>query len=141
LSNIFINKFGEKMRKKYKTWIQQLSESYISQALRENAPGTGLNLPYQTLHGQAYKRVMDADKQGISGKQLRELMDQESEAIALAYLEQGRRPSVPASHWMAKESIPNLQKMLLTHSEEEIQRSIDNNIPLAGLGKPYRIQG
>ena len=26
------------MRKKYKTWIQQLSESYIRQALRENAP-------------------------------------------------------------------------------------------------------
>ncbi len=26
------------MRKKYKTWIQQLSESYIRQTLRENAP-------------------------------------------------------------------------------------------------------
>jgi hypothetical protein len=32
-----LNKFGEKMRKKQKSWIQQLSESYIRQNLRENA--------------------------------------------------------------------------------------------------------
>jgi hypothetical protein len=123
--------------------IQKLQEENLrlKRIVETSTPGTGLHLPYQTLHGQAYKRVMDADKQGISDKQRRELINQAEEAMALARLEQGQRPSVPASHWMAKESIPNLQQMLLTHSEEEIRRSIDNNIPLAGLGKPYRIQG